>query len=906
MKVGCLCLLLCLVHLSLWREGSTLLKFPWGVNFRREGVLHHSVDRVWVVNKVSVPTITDLQINMEGFTIIRQMCPEPPKSTQMAQQRGSTRVAHNLWITNPLGPSKHSSRNYFTTNITHALCERMEPLLQLMQDNEVQAQSKLNRLLNSELDLVLKGQHHRQKRFIAAVAPILGKAVAPIIGGVAMMAVEKIGSWLSGKRHKAVKKGLEYLDTQQGLHRNELYQTREDLVMAGKYSAAAIEKMTLRLNSLQSQQQELAHWVKENYKPYEVYNKDLLVAFQMQVLLQLTAEAHGNIYKEMIDEVSQFLDATITLSQGYLPRELITPIRLRRMIQEVEQKVIAKHPNFKVAITDPNDYYDLKLVTFGTKGQDLVITFPVFLQHEDRQTLELFQVETVPVPVLDANEEMDTYTHIIPKKPYIAMAGEYFIELTTPDLFRCKKVHFQYYCEELFMLRHESQSTCNSALLFDSPQETVLQHCKIKVLYNGTTVRPAVLDGGNKIILANMAKDKELLCTVADPVGLPYPEDSSAIYFPRRLPKQTYLMLNREILCYCDIEANYHLVLQSIAGCPESNEPVVYEYTINQAFYTQFKELLDAVAYKMEEDGMVSLAPQPDFPVYLPADDKLIRDTELDIQKLQEYLNKTYPKRKGPNRPLGPTSLDEAMEEGFLDKLSVKVFNFVSGCLTFVMGMVLVWLVIQGTYLKTMVGGLALTAAPKGQAQVLFQPTTNPPPTPPLVTEEVYQLICHDPWITWTITSIFVTSLLVALIRFLHKVVITKGIVYTNKCELFLIISHACYYVPLKLVNTRGLIYNFSMEGQLTKTNTKLNRNNFGRDSLTVAWTQKVYNNISQLNMPSVVQIPFWYKAMVRDMLSQEDVTIHLMVKQGYNWHLVRVAQPPTQDAGQDIYATIG
>ena len=909
MKVRSFGFLACLLVLFL-KEGRPILRYPWGVNFRKEGTLHHSVDRVWVVVKVPIPTYQDLDVDHNGFRKLRQMCPKQTEVTP-PDTLGPERIMQTLWVTSSITGETRAQNIYFQTNLTHALCERIEPLIRIIEQNEYKAQSKIIQLLQDDLDLILKGnQHrHRDKRAIgaalAAIAPTLGKVVTPIIGGVAMMAVEKIGSWLSGKRHKAVRKGLEYLDRQQGLQRNQLYDTQEDLVMVGRYSAAALDRMAHKMQTLQDQQTQIADWVQKSFRTYRTFHRDLLMATQMQTLLQYTREAHGEVYQEMIERINQFLDATITLTQGYLPRELITPSRLRRMVEEVERKVKETHPNFQVALKDPNDYYDMKLVTFGTKDKDLVITFPVFLQHGDRQTLELYQVETVPVPVQDVNDELDTFTQVIPKKPYIAVAGQYFIELTTSDLLRCKKIHFQFYCEELFMVRHEDRPTCNSALMFENNQEVVLENCKIKVMYNAT-VRPAVLDGGDKIILANMAKDKQLLCTLPDPIAQPLPEDNSASIFPRRLPAQTYLMMNREVLCYCDIEADYHLVLQSIAGCPDSNEPIVYEYTVNQAFYGQFKELLNTVNFEIEETSMVSETPFPEFPIYLPVDEKLVDDPNLYIDQLQDYLNKTVSQRRPANRPLDDTSLREVMKEGFLDNVGIKIFNFVTGCMTVLMVFIIACLILHSTYLKTMVGGLAMSVAPKGEAQVLFKPTIPPTPRPTVNTQEVYQLICHDPWIQWTITTVFVLTLIVSLIKAMHKVVITKGIVYTNKCEIYLVISQACYYIPVKVLNTRGILHNFSIDGKMNKAQIQLNKNTYSRDSLSINWNQKVYNKVNQLNLPGVVQIPFWYKAMARDMLSKEDISLHLMVKQGYNWCQVREAIPPLPSTSDDTYATIG
>ena len=56
-------------------------------------------------------------------------------------------------------------------------------------------------------------------------------------------------------------------------------------------------------------------------------------------------------------------------------------------------------------------YYDMKLVMFGIDDhRNLIIQFPVFVQPHTQQHLILYQMETVPVPIVDENEQVHAYT----------------------------------------------------------------------------------------------------------------------------------------------------------------------------------------------------------------------------------------------------------------------------------------------------------------------------------------------------------------------------------------------------------------------------------------------------------------------------------------------------------------
>ena len=83
----------------------------------------------------------------------------------------------------------------------------------------------------------------------------------------------------------------------------------------------------------------------------------------------------------------------------------------------------------------------MQLVTFGIDSDmNLVIQFPVFIQPYKQKPLILYQLETVPVPVLDLNMKAQSYTHLRIKKPYIALNSETYISLRQEELRACKSI----------------------------------------------------------------------------------------------------------------------------------------------------------------------------------------------------------------------------------------------------------------------------------------------------------------------------------------------------------------------------------------------------------------------------------------------------------------------------------
>ena len=95
----------------------------------------------------------------------------------------------------------------------------------------------------------------------------------------------------------------------------------------------------------------------------------------------------------------------------------------------------------------------MKLITFRIdRKRNLIIQFPIFMQPYTKQSLILYQLETVPVPIVDKNPKADSYTQLQIKKPYIALNSETYINIRQQELATCKRISYKFYCEELLLL----------------------------------------------------------------------------------------------------------------------------------------------------------------------------------------------------------------------------------------------------------------------------------------------------------------------------------------------------------------------------------------------------------------------------------------------------------------------
>ena len=158
--------------------------------------------------------------------------------------------------------------------------------------------------------------------------------------------------------------------------------------------------------------------------------------------------------------------------------------------------------NYVLVLKGMYKYYDMKLVTFGIyQDRNLIIQFPVFIQPYTQKTLTLYQIETIPVLILDMNKKADSYTWIRIDKPYIALNLDTYISIHSEELRTCKRIGYEYYCEELFVLKSKSKYICASALYFELDKQMIKENCIY--YFNKTDVKPSISDGGYEIVLAN-------------------------------------------------------------------------------------------------------------------------------------------------------------------------------------------------------------------------------------------------------------------------------------------------------------------------------------------------------------------------------------------------------------------
>ena len=533
-----------------------ILNFGYRVNFKYEGMLSHSFDRFHSATKFELPKMKDLKLATFKFDF----------------------------------ECIYANHTSFNTNYVKLLkyCMKIAPYTRLYQ-RQIQYYNRTayDTLTNDIGKILPKFPTDKRQKCGAILASILGSVASKVIG----LAYEGISSFLHHKRHKALHKAVAVMNKTTDVQCNQIHHLEDTMIMYGVYNSDTLKDLIDTVHRMQN----FTTWNEKTFTgklhdSMEIYSQDEGVhnyAINSVLFLTTVQEKYVKMYERFIEELKLYSRAIRVLSKGYLPISLLPPSKLEKILKEVRVAIAKSNKDYDLVLTRLYLYYDMKLVTFGIDNQrNLIVQFPVFIQPYTQKRLIMYQIETVPVPILDENKQVHSYTELKIEKLYIALSKEMHITLCSQELKMCKKIGYKYYCKELFVIKSKMRYSCASTIYFNLESDVIKANCEFQYYYNKTDIKPTVLDGGFQIILTHWPNYKKITCSHNNNI-------------PINIPGHPYVLMNQSILCNCDIEAESNFLLESLAACegPETKTDLEMHFTVNLAFVNYFDDII-------EESGM--------------------------------------------------------------------------------------------------------------------------------------------------------------------------------------------------------------------------------------------------------------------------------------------------------------
>ena len=226
------------------------------------------------------------------------------------------------------------------------------------------------------------------------------------------------------------------MDSKTNIQCNKLMQLEHSMLMYGVYNAETLEKLISTVHHIHNTTSLHKRLFAGQQSPLtlrSLYANTIgLQHYSISSLLYIRTmqDEYIDLFRDLITQLHIYATSIRILAKGYLPISLITTSKLRQILNDVTIAIRKTNPDYDFVIDRLHLYYDMQLVTFGiNKGKNLIIQFPVFIQPYTQQPLILYQIETVPVLIIDQNTQAQSYMHLQINKPYIALNSETYISI---------------------------------------------------------------------------------------------------------------------------------------------------------------------------------------------------------------------------------------------------------------------------------------------------------------------------------------------------------------------------------------------------------------------------------------------------------------------------------------------
>ena len=155
------------------------------------------------------------------------------------------------------------------------------------------------------------------------------------------------------------------------IQHNKLMQLENSMLMYDVYNAETLEKIITTVHNIHNTTSSHERLFAGQHSPSTFrtlyVHSSGLPHYSTNLLLYLMTIQYKYIalYRELIFQLHIYASAIRLLAKGYLLNTLVTPIKLKEILNEVRKTLPVTNPNYDLVIDRLHLYYDMQLVTFG-------------------------------------------------------------------------------------------------------------------------------------------------------------------------------------------------------------------------------------------------------------------------------------------------------------------------------------------------------------------------------------------------------------------------------------------------------------------------------------------------------------------------------------------------------------
>ena len=325
--------------------------------------------------------------------------------------------------------------------------------------------------------------------------------------------------------------------------------------------------------------------------------------------------------------------------------------------------------------------------------------------------------------------------------------------------------------------------------MYFNSNHDIEENCDFYYYHNKSDVMPSVLDGGRQTILANWPNYKRMICTYNNNI-------------PVNIPSHPYVLLDWNILCNCDIEAESNFLLQSLAACEQHEKPDLEMYfTVNLAFVDYLEQLNETITTPINRNwtNVRQL-----IPISLDSFEVSSKLMHVPIM-LEDYIEQYQEKRITATKWENPT-LKFRM---FINSFLVDTLIFMAAILTVLLVFVILYIITgQSKLKKTLVTTMALQRVRAVEALNTNRQAQN-------CNSELLKILM-------VLSLVLVVSL---HLRKIKKCVFFWGQPFSNMVKIKLFLADTKSYISLDLNQLARSTHLFKLTGELSLENITLKKN---------------------------------------------------------------------------------
>ena len=177
------------------------------------------------------------------------------------------------------------------------------------------------------------------------------------------------------------------MDNKANIQHNTLMQLENSMLIYGIYNVETLEKLITTVHKIHNTTSSYERLFAGQHSPSifrTLYVHSLgLCHYSINSLLYLRTiqDKYIALYRELITQMCIYASAIRILAKGYLPNNLITPVKLKEILNEVRKILQITNPDYNLVIDRLHLYCNMQLDTFGIKIKILLFNSQCLYNH---------------------------------------------------------------------------------------------------------------------------------------------------------------------------------------------------------------------------------------------------------------------------------------------------------------------------------------------------------------------------------------------------------------------------------------------------------------------------------------------------------------------------------------------